>query len=80
MRQVITDRDPKWQNLFWEELCHLMGVKPALTTSHHPQADGQMEILNQTLEIALQAYIGPSRNDWVEHLDSLELVYNTTPH
>ncbi len=31
----------------------LMGIKRALTMSHHPQADGQTEVLKQTLEIAL---------------------------
>lgn len=57
-----------------------MGMNRALTTSYHPQADGQTEVLNQTLEIQLRAYIGPSRDDWDEHLDALMLAYNTTPH
>ena len=44
------------------------------------QADGQTEVLNQSLEISLCAYVGPSRNDWVNYLDALALSYNTTPH
>jgi len=79
-RQVITDRDSRWRNDFWGEICRLMGMKRALTTSYHPQADGQTEILNQTLEIALRAYVGPSRTDWVEHINGLMLAYNSTPH
>ena len=50
-----------------------------LTTAYHPQADGQTEVLNQSLEISLCAYVGPSRNDWVNYLDALALSYNTTP-
>jgi hypothetical protein len=57
-----------------------MGMKRALTTSYHPQADGQTENLNQTLEIALRAYAGPSRNDWANYLDGFALSYNSTPH
>ena len=28
----------------------------------------------------MRAYVGPSRNDWVNYLDALALSYNTTPH
>ena len=79
-QQVITDRDSRWRNDFWGEICRLMGTKRSLTRAYHPQADGQTEILNQTLEIALRAYIGPSRDDWEEHLDALSLAYNSSPH
>ena len=57
-----------------------MGMKRALTMAYHPQADGQTEVMNQTLEISLQAYIGPNRDNWVSSLDSLALSYNSTPH
>ena len=52
----------------------------SITTAYHPQADGQTEVLNQSLEISLHAYVGPSRNDWVNYFDTLALSYNTTPH
>ena len=55
-----------------------MKMKRALTTAHHPQADGQTEILNQTIEIALQAYVGPERNDWARMLGPIQLAYNSS--
>jgi len=52
----------------------------SLATAYHPQADGQTKVLNQSLEISLWAYIGPSCDDWAKHLDALSLSYNFTPH
>src|ERR1700683_4145945 len=57
-----------------------MEMTRSLTTAYHPQADGQTELLNQSLEISLWAYVGLSRNDWAKHLDPLSLSYNSTPH
>jgi hypothetical protein len=34
----------------------------------------------QSLEIYLHAYIGLSKNDCANYLNTLELSYNTTPH
>ena len=79
-RQVITDRDARWKGEFWKEICKKMGMIRSLTTAYHPQADSQTEVLNQSLEISLLAYVSPNRNDWVNYLDALALSYNTTPH
>ena len=79
-QQVISDRDTWWQGNFWKEICDRMGMTQSLTTAYHPQADGQTEVLNQALEISLQAYIRPSCDDWANHLDALSLSYNSTPH
>src|ERR1700683_3818801 len=57
-----------------------MEMTRSLTTAYHPQVDGQTELLNQSLEISLWAYVGLSRNDWAKHLDALSLSYNSTPH
>ena len=79
-RQVISDRDTQWRGDFWKEICRLMGMRRALTTSYHPQANGQMEILNQSLEISICAYIGPDWDDWSKMLNALVLSYNSSPH
>lgn len=57
-----------------------MGMKRSLTMSYHPQADGQMEVMNQGLEISIRAYISPERDNWSDLLDILALSYNSSPH
>jgi len=52
-QQVIMDRDVRWRGEFWKEICNKMGMTRSLTTAYHPQADGQTEVLNQSLEISL---------------------------
>jgi transposase InsO family protein len=79
-KQMISDRDSKFTGRLWGELCKLIGAKRSLTTSYHPQADGQTEILNQTLEIALRCYVNPTRDDWDEYLDPFSLAYNSSYH
>ena len=36
--------------------------------------------MNQTLEVALQAFIGPERDNWRKLLDGFRLAYNTSVH
>ena len=79
-RQIISDRDTRWRNLFWKEVCESMGSRRALTTAYHPQADGQTEILNQTIEVAIRAFINSSRDNWSTLLPYLAFAYNNTPH
>ena len=57
-----------------------MGSWRVLTTAYHLQADGQTKILNQTLEVALWAYINFDHNNWSELLSKIAFTYNNTPH
>jgi len=70
----------RWKGEFWKEICDCMGMKRALNTAYHPQADRQTEVMNQSLEISLRAYIRPKRDNWVGSLNGLALSYNSTPH
>lgn len=79
-RQIISDRDARWSNDFWKTLTALTGSRRALTTSHHPQADGQSEVLNQFLEVGLRTYVNKTRNDWHEKLTAFKFSYNTGVH
>ena len=79
-KQIISDRDTRWRNLFWKEVCEAMGSRRALTTAYHPQADGQTEILNQTIEVAIRAFINKNRNNWSTVLPYLAFAYNNSPH
>lgn len=48
--------------------------------SYHLQADGQMEILNQGLEISIHSYIGPDWDNWSGLLNAWALSYNSSTH
>jgi hypothetical protein len=49
-----------------------------MSTSFHPQTDGQTERTNQTLEQYLRAYVNYEQNNWVELLPLAQLAYNNS--
>ncbi|THH30850.1 hypothetical protein EUX98_g3348 [Antrodiella citrinella] len=77
---IISDRDPRWTSEFWRQVAKLLQVKMMLSSSHHPQHDGQTEIVNRRLEIMLRAYVAGDRTSWAEWLPFLEHAYNSTTH
>src|SRR5258706_1528168 len=80
LKQIISNRDTCWRNLFWKEVCKSTRSRHALTTAYHPQADGQTEILNQTIEVTIRTFINQSRDNWSSLLPYLTYAYNNTPH
>ena len=58
----------------------MMGMTLALSLGFHPQIDGQMERVNQSIEEMLRAYEGKQQNDWDERLGMVEFAYNNSVH
>lgn len=54
-KPVISDLDKVWSGEFWKDVTSFFETQRLLATAYHPQTDGQTEILNQVLEIALRA-------------------------
>ncbi|SJL06611.1 uncharacterized protein ARMOST_09953 [Armillaria ostoyae] len=73
---IIADRDPRWTSDFWKGVSRSLKTHMALSSSHHPQHDGQTEIVNRLLETMLRAYISEDRNSWAAWLHVLEFAYN----
>ena len=61
-------------------MCKQINAKRSLTTAYHPQADGQTEIMNQTLEMALWTYSNPNWDNWSSFLKPFTLAYNNAMH
>src|SRR5260221_4425619 len=55
--EVISDQGPTFVSNFSCDLATLLGVKLTLSTSYHPQTDGQTERVNQEIEAYLQVFI-----------------------
>ncbi|KAL8445197.1 hypothetical protein Emed_005755 [Eimeria media] len=61
-------------------MCERIDIKRALSSSWHPQTDGQTERLDRTLEQNLRTYIQTDESKWEELLPAVELAYNCTTH
>ena len=75
---IISDRDPRFISNFWKSLFKLVGTRLGMSTSFHPQTDGQSERTNRTLEDMLRAYTNDRHNDWDLHLTPAEFAYNNS--
>ena len=56
----------------------LVGVRPQLSSSFHPQTNGQTERLNQ-LEKSLRCLVEGSPSSWAASLPWVEYAYNSLP-
>lgn len=53
---IVSDRDPIFTSTFWSELLLKLGVQLNMSTSYHPQSDGQTEKVNQCLGAIPESY------------------------
>jgi hypothetical protein len=74
--KIISDRDVRFTSLFWRALWRKCGTKLNMSTSHHPETDGQSERTNKTAEQGVRAYANAQQNDWVDSLMWLEIAIN----
>jgi transposase InsO family protein len=75
-RRIISDRDVRFTEQFWQELHRLVQTKLAMSSSFHPQTDGQTERANRKLEEMLRNYVRYRQDDWCEKLAYLEFAYD----
>jgi hypothetical protein len=77
---IISDRGPQFISKFWQHLLEMLKISCKLSSSYHPQSDGQTERTNQTLEQYLRCFINYQQDDWVDFLHFAEFAYNNSVH
>ncbi|KAJ0668240.1 putative nucleotidyltransferase, Ribonuclease H [Helianthus annuus] len=77
---VVSDRDRVFISSFWQALFKLQGTTLCLSSSYHPQSDGQTEVVNRTLEQYLRCFAGDKPKKWADWLPWAEFSYNTSVH
>lgn len=77
-RTIVSDRDPRFTSAIWRNLMKGWGSELRMSTSYHPQTDGQTENANKTLEIMLRAYVNENQTDWDDYLPAAEMAFNNS--
>jgi transposase InsO family protein len=75
-RKIISDSYLRFTGKFWQVLRRLVQTKLAMSSTFHPQTDGQTERGNRTLEEMIRHYVSYRQDDWCEKLAYLEFAYN----
>jgi hypothetical protein len=79
-RGIVSDRGSIFTSQFWSDFCYETHIRRRLSTSFHPQTDGQTERANQTLEQYLRCYCTEQQDNWADLLSQAEFASNNSEH
>jgi hypothetical protein len=77
---IITDNGGEFVNDIIDALCRITGIDHITTAPYHPNANGRVERLNQTLIQSLRAHCLAEPDNWDLWLDYVLFAYRTRPH
>ncbi|MBW0526389.1 hypothetical protein O181_066104 [Austropuccinia psidii MF-1] len=77
---IISDRGSLFVSSFWTQLSQQLKISRDLSTSFHPETDGQKERVNQILEQYPWIYVSYHQDDWHTWLPMTEFAYNNSEH
>jgi len=80
LESVVLDRGPQFAAELTKELNRMLGIRTKLSTTFHPQTNGQTEWINQELEQYLRFFIEHRQKDWPEWLVVAEFAVNNKVH
>lgn len=79
-RAIISDRDRVFTSQLWKELFRRAGTQLRMSSSYHPQSDGQTERVNQCLEMFLRCFTHACPAQWQQWLGLAQFWYNSSYH
>ncbi|MBW0552264.1 hypothetical protein O181_091979 [Austropuccinia psidii MF-1] len=77
---IVSDRGSLFFSLFWTNLSQQLKISRDLSTSYHPETDGQTERVNKILQQYLWMYFSYHQDDWNTWLPLAESFYNNSDH
>lgn len=75
---IVSDRGTQFTSKFWRAVCSKLQIDLRLSTSFHPQTNGQTERLNRTLEQYLRCFCTYQQDDWSRLLSMAEFALNNS--
>ncbi|KAK3511977.1 hypothetical protein QTP70_027656 [Hemibagrus guttatus] len=77
---IVSDRGLQFTSQVWRALCARLDIGVSLSSSHHPQSNGQAERLNQEIGRFLRSYCSQEQHRWSEFLPWAEYAQNSLTH
>ena len=77
-RRLVSDQAAKFTRRVMSELCNLLGVAKIRTSPYHPQTNGAVERVHQTLRRMIAKMDPDKRAKWPSHLGPILIAYNAT--
>ena len=77
---IVSDRDKIFTSLLWQELMRSLGVKLKMSTTYHPQMDGQTKRVNQCVEGYLICLCFLHPKGWHKWVSLAQQWYSSSHH
>ncbi|XP_022869801.1 uncharacterized protein LOC111389152 [Olea europaea var. sylvestris] len=75
---LVSNNGRQFNNKKMRDLCDELGIKKDFSTPHHPQANGQVEAVNETIKDTLKMKLDTSKGAWVDELPHVLWAIRTT--
>ena len=76
---LITDNGHQFTRTKFERFCKEYGIAHHLTSIAHPQANGEVKVMNRTILRGIKTKLEKTKRSWVDELYHLLWAYRTTP-
>ena len=77
-QRLLSHQGTELCNAILNEMCIYLNIKKLRTSPYHPQTNGAVEHVHQTLEWMITKLDNKRRRKWPEHLSSITHAYNST--
>ena len=77
-RQLMSDQASEFTGQVISELCDLLGITKIRTSPYHPQTNGTIKRVHQTLRRMIAKMDPEKRTKWPSHLGPILITYNAT--
>ena len=79
-RSIVSDHGLQFASQVMMDLCKRLGIAPKLSTAHHPQTDGQTEVINREVQQYLHLFCTEEQEQWSDWLGLAQFTINNRQH
>ena len=77
---IVSDHGPQFASQVMSDLCKRLRISPKLSTVHHPQTDGQTEVMNCKVQQYLWLFCANKQECWADWLGLAQFAINNRQH